>query len=101
MFIIRTPLANASAVLNDPNPIPGLTITKRIGTIPAHTSEDDVRFVVTPLERVELDHGDESEQMQSSTLPPAIPVFATQPAEESFLSYTLSRLVLDAFTLGC
>jgi hypothetical protein len=45
----------------------------------AHTTQNDLGFVVPPLEGVGLRHGDESEQTRSLTLPPAAPVFATQP----------------------
>jgi hypothetical protein len=56
-----------------------LPITEGIGEVPAHAEQDNLRFIVSPLEGVRLGHKDEREQTQSLTLPPAVPVFATQP----------------------
>ena len=48
--------------------------------VPAHAKQDDLRLIMPPLKGVGLRHGDESEQTQFLTLPPAAPVFATQPS---------------------
>ena len=56
-----------------------LAVREWICKVPAHAVDDDICLVVTPLERVGLGHGDESEQTRALALPPAAPVFATQP----------------------
>jgi hypothetical protein len=60
-----------------------LAIAERVTAIPAHTTQNNLGFVVPPLEEVGLGHGDKSEQTRSLTLPPAAPVFTTQPLTHS------------------
>lgn len=50
------------------HPLCHLPVAEWVGAVPAYTTQDDLGFVVSPLEGVGLGHRDKSEQARPLTL---------------------------------